>query len=65
MTIEWTKCSERMPPENLDVIVSNLSGSYLQTIPGALLKIWHKYDKDEHDRWVPYTFETWMELTRK
>lgn len=61
MTIPWTKCSERMPPDEIGTVI-------MRNIGGCLLfKALHpRLPKDLSDRleWTPYTPEAWKELNK-
>lgn len=62
MTIHWTKCSERMPPDDTKlIIVKDKDGLVLKE--GYIINAW----KDRFDNtaeWASYTPEAWKELNR-
>jgi len=60
MTITWIKCSERMPPENLEVIINDICGCMIiKALDPKLPK--HLTDSLQ---WIPYTEEVWKELNK-
>lgn len=71
MTIVWTKCSERMPPDEHDFKViakSFLCGeeNYAEVyiVPSAIMCRYYDEYMLEHHVWTPYTPEAWKELNR-
>ena len=66
MTINWTKCSERMPPDDdSEIFIRKLNCSEWQQTPAN--EIWLDIDPDElyQWEWIPYDKETWEMLTDK
>ena len=65
MTIHWTKCSERMPPNNIvdRFIFTNLYHACAKPLiyTGRAVNMLGIIDGDA---WTPYTPETWKELNR-
>lgn len=58
--ITWTKCSEKMPPDDVPLIINDIDG-------GLLIKaVSPRLPKELSDRlqWAPYTSETWKELNK-
>ena len=66
MTIPWTNCSERMPPddENFSIITyDDFDG--LHTDDGKALRTIYEDCIIQGTIWAPYTPEDWAELNRK
>ena len=66
MTINWIKCSERMPPDDdSEIFIRKLNCSEWQQTPSN--EIWLDIDPDElyQWEWIPYDKETWEMLTDK
>lgn len=62
--IQWTKCSERMPPNGVELILRDIDGCLLirvfeitETAKNHLL---NKFEF----KWTPYTDEKWEELNK-
>ena len=66
MTIPWTKCSERMPKVDSDIICKNTVNSewYLHIKASSLYLIGKDRDISQ-TKWTPYTPEAWAELNKK
>ncbi len=63
MTINWIKCSERMPPDGADLIVKELKfDEYYNHISSDLLTQEVKFTSPNRYEWTPYTPEAWKEL---
>ena len=62
MNIEWTKCSDRMPPFNTVAIIRNSDHkNYSSVLSGAEVK---KFGHYENDEWTPFTQEKWEALNK-
>ncbi len=72
MTITWTKCSERMPPDEDKNIIVRYTGQSLsknKTIISAGHEVHNLFNNSvcavkEKYEWTPYTHEFWKELNR-
>lgn len=64
MTITWTKCSERMPPddENFKIIFREIASGRFEENDGFHMNLTRMKYLFE---WTPYTEEAWKELNRK
>ena len=63
--IQWTKCSERMPPDDLNykiITIDDLHG--LCTDDGKSLNSIKDFCVEFNAVWTPYTDEKWEELNR-
>ena len=58
MTINWIKCSERMPPSDTWLIMNDIGGCL---IIKALRPVLPKFISDRM-QWTPYTEEAWNEI---
>ena len=67
MTIPWTNCSERMPPD--DAVIAKVGDDdTLFRVSGILVKQEYNRWKNFSDIpvfWTPYTPEAWAELNGK
>ena len=65
MTIPWTKCSERMPPdgEKLILLRNVNERKYISKLYGFRLKSM-RFIREKFE-WAPYTEEAWAELNKK
>jgi len=65
--IHWTKCSERMPPDDdkFQCIAESTVHKSLQIIGAEKLHLLLKFGMLlPSTRWTPYTPEAWKELNR-
>ena len=65
MTITWTKCSERMPPDDdREIFIRKIDSVEIQQTPAN--EIWYEIDSQEEDQWewAPYTPEAWKEVNK-
>ena len=66
MTILWTKCSDRMPPDDdIEILIRNVDCvDFIQTPAN---EIWYDINPEDVNgwEWTPYTPEVWAELNRK
>ena len=73
--ISWTKCSERMPPDDMDVIINSKDGidqygSGPRIRHGSTINVLCSNDSAYRlnmldNKWTIYTPETWAELNKK
>lgn len=64
MTIPWTKCSERMPPDETELILRDVDGCLLiRVFEITQAAKEHLLSKFEFE-WTPYTPEAWKELNK-
>ena len=62
MNIEWTNCSERMPPQRMVVIIRNYEHkNYSSVLSGAESQ---NFGCDQNDEWTPFTQEKWEFLNK-
>lgn len=64
MTITWTNCTERMPPDDDDVIAKCISENRLEYPVHPKHLIFVSRDNISNFEWCPFTEEAWGELTR-
>jgi len=66
MTIAWTKCSERMPPNNHDNIIIRSSIEDVRIRYASTIHLSERkgMNYDDHE-WTPYTPYAWVELNKK
>ena len=59
--IQWTKCSERMPQDEIGTVIMRYIGGYL-----LFKALRPRLPQDLSDRleWTPYTEQKWKELNR-
>ena len=59
--ITWTNCAEKMPPDDLDIIIDTWTGHKFKSV-GWILK--HEVNAFglANFKWTPYTPEKWEEL---
>ena len=64
MTITWTKCSERMPPDdkNFKIIFREIASGRFEENDGFHMNLTRMKYLFE---WAPYTEEAWAELNGK
>ena len=66
MTIPWTKCSERMPPDDdIEILIRKVDCvDFIQTPAN---EIWYDINDEELHRWewTPYAPEAWAELNNQ
>ena len=69
MKIKWTKCSERMPPNDSTMVIARV-GEDKETcfkVAGSLVtqeyNRWKNFS-DVQVYWTPYTPEIWKELNK-
>ena len=67
MTILWTKCSERMPPDKPGnpIIVKFQNGKLVKMSARWFLNVVVNGTNIDVVEWAPYTPEAWAELNRK
>ena len=61
--ITWTNCAEKMPPDDLDIIIDTWTGHKFKSV-GWILK--HEVNAFglANFKWTPYTPEKWKELNK-
>ena len=68
MTINWIKCSERMPPDDETLIICTYGTGMIDKMHAmifhAACKLSKKLNGDTDIRWIPYTKEAWEELSK-
>lgn len=65
MNIEWTKCSEQMPPDDdNDVILHDIGYSYSIATGSDVNKWADCITPKQVMEWTPYTEEAWKELNK-
>jgi len=65
MNIEWTLCSERIPPDDRDSIVKNYDGSFIHVVASKAHSFTVDYLlKNFACEWTEYTQEKWEFLNR-
>lgn len=70
MEISWTKCSDRMPVEDVNaLIICRSNGKRIWDTNGyALNTVFHQnpdWDLKKHFiEWIPYSEEAWKELNK-
>lgn len=62
MTIPWTKCSERMPPDDPDFAIITFDDNGYCTDDGKCLNSIKDYCIEFDTIWTPYTPEAWADL---
>ena len=71
--IQWTRCSERMPPDDgTKIIAKNESEDDYVLTTGLRLKVylascgdtWNRVKISFQTYWTPYTDEKWEELNK-
>lgn len=69
MTITWTKCSERMPPDDRTLIICMYVNAMIDKFPAeifhAACELSQKVNGKTDIKWTPFTPEAWAELNRK
>lgn len=65
MTIAWTKCSERMPPDGKTTVMLKHSNGQFTDCYGSHANLILKNNNNADYTWAPYTPEAWAELNRK
>ena len=68
MTITWTKCSERMPPNDSTMVIARVGEDKETCFKVAGSLVTQEYNRwknfgDVHVYWTPYTPEAWAEST--
>lgn len=64
MTIHWIKCSERMPPDDIDiyVILRKIGEHKLSLYNTSIMRHWLRNNNSYE--WIPYDEATWRELNK-
>ena len=64
-TIPWTKCSERMPPDDdIEILIRKVDCvDFIQTPAN---EIWYDINPEDVNgwEWTPYTPEAWKEVNK-
>lgn len=63
MTIPWIRCSDRMPPDAIRVIMQFPEGNYNCVFGHKLETEVNTFGKELYS-WIPYDEATWKELHR-
>lgn len=64
MIINWTRCSEQMPPNNHDMQLIAKSAHAVKKVNAGFLH-WRIPHYERHKiEWTPYTEEAWKELNK-
>ena len=69
MKTTWTKCSERMPPDDSTMVIARVGEDKETCFKVAGSLVTQEYNRwknfgDVHVYWTPYTPEAWAELNR-